>query len=57
MIVFAIHQHGWPQVYMCPPHPETPLTSLITLSLWYVQNTGPGCPASCIDLALVICFT
>ena len=43
---------NWPQVYMCPPHPEAP-----TLSPPYPsglsQSTGVGCPPF-IELALVI---
>ena len=48
---------NWPQVYMCPPYPE----SLSHLPPPYPsglsQSTGFGCPVSCITLALVICFT
>ena len=29
---------NWPWVYMCPPHPEPPPTSLPTLSLWVVPE-------------------
>ena len=47
-----------PQAYMCPPdpdaHPPPPSTSYRSgLS----HSTGFGCPASCINLALVIWFT
>ena len=45
---------NWLQVYMCSPHPEA--TSLSTLSLWLSQSTCCGCPASFIELALVIYF-
>jgi len=45
---------NWPQVYLCPPHPEPPPTSLPTL---LSQSTSFGCPASCIELTLVIYFT
>ena len=42
-----------PQLYMCPLHPEHPLTSLPTLSQSnrVSQSTGFGCSASYIKLA------
>ena len=46
-----------PEVYMCPPilkplpHLSPPHPSGLP------QSTGVGCPASCTELALVICFT
>ena len=57
MVVFAIHRHesptgthvsppSWTPSHLPPHHPSA-------LS----QSTGFGCPASCIDLALVIYFT
>ena len=39
------------------PHPEPPPVSLPTPSLWVVPEHRLECPASCIKLALVICFT
>ena len=43
-----------PQVYMCPPHPESP-------SYLPPPRIPLGCPrvpaASCIKLAMAICFT
>ena len=47
-----------PEVYMCPVHPEPPLSppSLPHPSR-LSQGTSFGCPASCIELARVICFT
>ena len=47
-----------PQAYMCPPNPDahTPPPSPSYCS-WLSHNTGFGCPASCIDLALDIWFT
>ena len=46
-----------PQVYMCPPHPEPPPTSFSPLPSRLSQSTGFECPASCIELSLVICLT
>ena len=48
MLVFAIH---------VSPHPETLPTSLPTPLLWVVAEHQFECPASCIELALVIYFT
>ena len=45
------------QVCVCPPHPEAPPTSLLPYLSRLFQSTSFGCPASCIELALVICFT
>ena len=42
---------------MCPPHPEPPSYLSPTLSLWLSQSTSVGCPASRIELVLVIYFT
>ena len=44
-----------PQVYLCPPtlHPLPP-PSPPHPSGWS-QSTSSGCPASCMELALVIC--
>ena len=48
-MVFPIHQHELATGI------HVSLTSLPTLSLWVAQSNG--CPASCIELVLVICFT
>ena len=46
-----------PPVYMCPLHPEHPLpNSSLPHPSWLSQSTGFECPASCIELALVIYF-
>ena len=59
-MVFAIHQHELaidthvsvpPPSSTPPPPPSPPHPSRLS------QSTGFGCPASCIDLALVIYFT
>ena len=47
---------NWPQVYMCPLHPE-PLPHSPPLPSWLSQSTGFGCPAPYFKLTLVICFT
>ena len=56
-MVFAIHQHDQPQVYMSPlilnPPAQLPPHYLSGFS----QSTGFGCSASCVELALVIYFT
>ena len=46
-----------PWVHLCPPILNPPPSSLPTQSLGLSQSTGFECPASCIELALVICFT
>ena len=48
---------NWPQVYTCPPILTPHSASFSTLSLWVVPETSFGCPASCIEFALDICFT
>jgi len=45
------------EVHICPHILNRPPTSLPTPFLWLSQSTGFECPASCIELALVICFT
>ena len=46
-----------PPVYMCPFHPEHRVTNSSLLHpSWLSQSTGFECPASCIELALVIYF-
>ena len=52
-MVFAIYQHELATVYMCPPT----LTSTPTSFPILFQSTDFECLASCIELALVICFT
>ena len=44
-------------VCMCPKILNTLPNSLCTASLGLPQSTSFKCPASCIELALVICFT
>ena len=46
-----------PQVHMCPPHPEPSSHLPPHPSLWVVPEHWLECPTSCIELALVICFT
>ena len=45
-----------PQVYVCPSHPES-RSSLPPHPSGLSPSTSFGCPASCIELALSICFT
>ena len=56
-MVFAIHQPELAQVYICPPHPEAPANLPPHLIPLGCLSTSFGCPASYIELALVICFT
>ena len=49
----AIHQHELATVTPV----NSPPTCLPTLSIWVVPEHLLWCPASCIELALVICFT
>ena len=54
----AIHQHESATDIHMSPHPEPhllPPSSPCPPGL--SQSTGFGCPASCIELALAICFT
>ena len=44
---------NWPQVYMCPPHPEPPPSPFKPYASGLSQSTGFGCPASCIELVLI----
>ena len=44
-----------PRVYMCPAILNPPLSPPLPSGL--VQSTSFECPASLIELALVICFT
>jgi len=57
-MVFAIYQHGLAIGIHVPPqswtHPPTSLPFPCPSSL--SQSTGFGCPASCIELTLGICF-
>ena len=61
VMVFAIHQHelaigvhvSLPPPILNPPIPPPSSPHPSRLS----QSTGFGCPASCIELVLVICFT
>ena len=46
-----------PWVHMCLLILNPPPTSLLIPYLWVVPETGFGCPALCIELALVIYFT
>ena len=46
-----------PRVYMCPLILNSPPNSLPTPSLWVVPEHSFECPASCIELELVIYFT
>ena len=46
-----------PSVHMCPPLLNPPPTSLPSHPSGLSQGTSCECPASCIELALVICFT
>ena len=57
-MVFAIRQHELASVYMCPLHPEPP-THLPPPPhpSRSSQSTDFGCPASYIQLSLVIYFT
>ena len=59
-MIFAYININQPQVFMCLPSPEL-LPPLPHPSLPYPsglsQTTSFGCPASCIELALVIYFT
>ena len=49
---------NWPQVYMCPTKSWTPLPPpSLPYPSGLSQSTGFGCPVSCIEFALVICFT
>ena len=54
-MIFAIHQHKLAiSIHVSPilnPPPTPPYPSGLA------QSTGFGCPASCIKLSLVICFT
>ena len=52
-MVFAIHQHESAMGIPVSLHPEPSPPYPSGLS----QSTGFGCPASCIELALVIYFT
>ena len=54
---FAYVNMTQPQVYMCPPilNPHLPPSPLYHSGL--SQSTDFGCPTSCIELALDICFT
>ena len=54
-MVFTI-KINWPQIHMCPPNPERPLPASPPHSSGLSQSAGFGCSASCIQLALVICF-
>ena len=45
------------QGHMCPPILNPSPTSLPSLALWFVPERWHSCPASCIQFALVICFT
>ena len=58
-MIFAYININQPQVFMCLPSPEL-LPPLPHPSLPYPsglsQTTSFGCPASCIELALVIYF-
>ena len=46
-----------PQVYMCPAHPEPPPTPFSPLLSRLSKSTGFECPASCVELSLVIYLT
>ena len=49
---------NWPQVYMCFPPSWTPLSPPSPrYPSGLSQSTGFGCPASYIELALIIYFT
>ena len=57
-MVFAIHQHDSAMGAHVSPNPEPPLPSLSPLHpSGLFQSTGFECPASYIELGLVICFT
>ena len=51
------HTLTQPQVHMCPPILTPSPTSLTIPSLWVVPVLQLCCPASCIELELVIYFT
>ena len=57
-MAFAIYQHESAMGYACAPHSESPLPPPFTpYPSGLSQSTGFGCPASCIELALVIFLT
>ena len=57
MVVFGIHRFESAMGAHVSPHPEPPPTSLPTQSLGLSLSTGFECPASCIELGLLIYFT
>ena len=48
---------NWPHIYMCPPILNLPPCPSPPHPSGLSQSTGFECPASCIELALVIYFT
>ena len=56
-MVFAIHQHELAMGAPVSPHPQHPRLPSPPHPSGLSQRTGFECPASCIELALVIYFT
>ena len=56
-MVFAIHQHDSAMGAHVSHHPKRLPSSLPSPSLWVLPEHRLECPASCIELALVFCFT
>ena len=57
VMVFTIHQHESAMGAHVSPHPGPPPVSSPPHPSGLSRSTGFECPASCIELALVISFT